>query len=87
MSDFVTWLMVGATLLLVLTVWIEIWAIMKLRKEILLLQGSISSYFTDTMQKLKPLIEALNRTTPFINVVNSIADLFNHKKIKSVKKK
>lgn len=56
---------------------IMLWkAVSKLTKEMETLNKQVNGYFTDVMKRLDPLIKTLIATKPFIEVFNSISNLF-----------
>jgi len=42
----------------------------------------IKTYFDETTEKLRPLMKALATATPFLEVVNTIINLFGRRKRK-----
>ena len=46
------------------------------------LNEEVEIYFKETLEKLKPLINALNKATPFLEIVNVLTGMFFGKRKK-----
>ena len=75
-------ILIFVTIFLAITVLFEIYTILSLIRKLNEVKELMSKSFKEIFEKLSPLINALNKATPLIEVVNAISNLFGKPKQK-----
>lgn len=63
----------------IIIIYWEIKTIQRLIKTLEIIRGEVAGQFKKIKDELQPLINALNKSTPFLEVVNSVIGIFSKK--------